>query len=148
MTEDERKNGNSMYVACNVKNLRIDEFHSLKFDSIKPKLFENERPGIFDSFCFFVKNLFLFLDEFNDENVPPINIRIDFPKSESSSLPTVTVQLEDRTLAIASHSIDVLLQNLEEIHTGEEKSIQKTHPHKFLPIDVHLNNVQLSLEVY
>jgi len=50
MTEDERKNGNSMYVACNVKNLRIDEFHSLKFDSIKPKLFENERPGIFNSF--------------------------------------------------------------------------------------------------
>lgn len=32
-----------MYIACSVKNLRIDEFDSLKFDAIRPKLFENER---------------------------------------------------------------------------------------------------------
>ncbi len=50
MAEDTEKNGKPMYVACNVKNLRIDEFHSLKFDSIKPKLFENERPGMIDLF--------------------------------------------------------------------------------------------------
>jgi hypothetical protein len=48
MTNDEEKTDKPMYVACNIKNVRIDEFHSLKFDSIKPKLFENERPGIFD----------------------------------------------------------------------------------------------------
>jgi len=90
----------------------------------------------------------LFLDEFNNENVPPINLRIDFPKGESSSLPIITVKIEDRTLGIATHAIDVLLQNLEEIHTREEKNLGKTHSHKFIPIDIHLNNVQLSLKVY
>ncbi len=149
MTDDEEKTGKPMYVACNVKNLRIDEFHSLKFDSIKPKLFENESPGILDLFSpkfFFI--YFLFLDEFNNENVPPINLRIDFPKGESSSPPIITIKIEDRTFGIATHAIDVLLENLEEIHTREEKSLGKTHAHEFIPIDVHLNNVQLSLKVY
>ncbi len=50
ITDDEGKPGKPMYVACNVKNLRIDEFHSLKFDSIKPKLFENERPGMLNQY--------------------------------------------------------------------------------------------------
>ncbi len=96
------------------------------------------------NFYFFLK----FLDEFNDENVSPINLRIDLPKGESNSLPIVTIKIEDRTLGIAAHAIDVLLQNLEEVHTHEEKNLRKNHPHKFLPIDVHLNNVQLSLNVY
>ena len=39
-----------MYIACNVKYLRLDEFSSLKMDAIKPKLFENERPGRIDRF--------------------------------------------------------------------------------------------------
>ena len=46
ITDDEGKNGKPLYVACSVQNLRIDEFDSLKFDAIKPKLFENERPGM------------------------------------------------------------------------------------------------------
>ena len=29
MTDDEEKSGKPMYIACNVKNLRIDEFHSI-----------------------------------------------------------------------------------------------------------------------
>lgn len=41
-----------MYVAATVKNVRIDEFQSLKFDAIKPKLFENERPGKAHLFLF------------------------------------------------------------------------------------------------
>jgi hypothetical protein len=57
MTDDEGKDGKPMYVACSVKNLRVDQFQSLKFDSIKPKLFENESPGIFD---LFLLNRFLF----------------------------------------------------------------------------------------
>jgi hypothetical protein len=52
MTEDEEKTGKPMYVACNVKNLRVDEFYSLKIDSIKPKLFENERPGLLNIYFF------------------------------------------------------------------------------------------------
>ena len=43
VSQDEEKSGKPMYVACSVKNLRIDEFDSLKFDAIKPKLFDNER---------------------------------------------------------------------------------------------------------
>jgi len=124
MTDDEEKPGKPMYIACNVKNLRIDEFHSLKFDSIKPKLFDNERP-----------------DELNNENVPPINIRIDFPKDESNPPAIITLQIEDRTLAITSHAIDIIQQNL------EEKSLQKTDAQKCLPIDIHLTNVQLSLDL-
>jgi len=41
-----------MYIACSVKNLRIDEFQSLKFDSLKPRLFDNERPGKINEFYF------------------------------------------------------------------------------------------------
>ena len=89
----------------------------------------------------------LFLDENNNANTPPINLRIDFPKGDSSPLPIVTIQVEDRTLSIPTHAIDVLVQNLEEIHTREEKSLRRTHTPKFVPIDVHLNNVQLSLGV-
>lgn len=45
ITEDESKEHHPLYVACNVKHLRIDEFTSLRYDTIKPKLFANERPG-------------------------------------------------------------------------------------------------------
>ena len=89
-----------------------------------------------------------FIDDFNDKNVPPINIRINFPKGQPDSKPTVTVQLENRTLSIATHAIDILLQNLEEIHTREEKSLRKQRPNKFTPIDIHLNNLQILLDVY
>jgi hypothetical protein len=46
ITEDDDKDGSPMYVACNIKYLRIDEFSSLKFNTIKPKLFEKENPGM------------------------------------------------------------------------------------------------------
>ena len=52
ITENEEKSEKPLYIACNVKNLRIDQFHSLKFDAIKPKLFENERLGIYYLFIF------------------------------------------------------------------------------------------------
>ncbi|CAF4542304.1 unnamed protein product, partial [Rotaria sp. Silwood2] len=126
---DEEKHDKPIYIACNVKNLRIDEFHSLKYDSIKPKLFENECP-----------------DEFNNENVPPINIRIDIPKGKSSPLPIVTIKLENRILAMTTHALDIILQNLEEIRTIEEKILRKNRPHKSVPINIDLNNIQLSLE--
>lgn len=64
-----------------------------------------------------------------------------------NSLPTVTVQAKNRILSIASHAIDVLVQNLDEVHTREEKRLRKTHPLKFIPIDVRLNDIQVSLNV-
>ncbi|CAF0946667.1 unnamed protein product [Adineta steineri] len=130
ITEDEEKPGKPMFIACNVKNLRFDEFHSFKFDSIKPKLFENESP-----------------DEFNNENVPPVNIRIDFPKGETSSPPIVTIKIEDRVIGVAMHALDIILQNMEEIHTNEEKSLRKKRSNKFVPIDVYLKNIELSLKL-
>ncbi|CAF4699612.1 unnamed protein product [Rotaria sp. Silwood1] len=129
ITEDNGKNGNQMYIACNVKYLRIDEFSSLQFDTIKPTLFENENP-----------------DEDNNENVSPINLRIDFPKSELSPPPIVTLHIQDRSLTIASHAIDVITQNFEEILTNEEKILRENQPLKIVPIDIHLNNVHLTLE--
>lgn len=76
-----------------------------------------------------------------------MNLRIDFPKGQSGSPPIITIRVEDRTLPVAMHAVDVILQNLEEIHTTEEKSFRKGHSHKFVPIDVHLKNVQLLLKV-
>ncbi|CAF2368503.1 unnamed protein product [Rotaria sp. Silwood2] len=64
-----------MFIACNVKYLGIGKFSSLKFDTIKSKLFENE-------------------NEYHNENVPPINVHLDFPKSElSPSLPPPFINL-------------------------------------------------------
>ena len=93
-------------------------------------------------------SIILLIDEYNNENVPAIDVRIDFPQGDSKPPPVVTVKAENRTIGIATHAIDVILQNLEEVHTREEKSLRKSRPHTFVPIDVHLNNVQLSLEVY
>ncbi|CAM4823866.1 unnamed protein product [Rotaria magnacalcarata] len=129
ITEDHGKNDDKqMFIACNVKYLRVDEFSSLKLDSIKPKLFENESP-----------------DELNNENVPPINLRLDFPKSKESP-PTITIHLQDRLLVITSHAIDVLSQNLEEIFTVEERILRENLPPKLIPIEIQLNNVQITLK--
>ncbi len=46
ITEDDGKTDKPFYIACNVKYLRIDEFSSMKFNKIQPKLFENESPGM------------------------------------------------------------------------------------------------------
>ncbi len=146
ISDDDGKPGKPMYVACNVKNLRIDEFHSLKYDSIKPKLFENERPGMFNQFL--SKSIFYFLDEYNDENVPPINIRVDIPKDEPNAPPIITIKLEDRALVLTSHALDILQENLEEVHTSEEKSLRKKQAPQNIPIDIYLRNVQLTLAVY
>ncbi|CAF0787726.1 unnamed protein product [Adineta steineri] len=130
ITEDDTKTDKPMYIACNAKYLRIDEFFALKFDTIKPKLFDNENP-----------------DEFNNEKVPPINIRIDFPKDKiSSPTPLVCVKIQDRTLSVASHAIDVITLNLEEILTSEEKFIRQNQPLKIVPIDIYLSNTHLTLE--
>ncbi len=95
-------------------------------------------------FCFFL----LLIDELNNEKVPPINIRIDFPKGESKpSLPQVTLQMQDRSLTTTSHALDILTQNLEEICPIEEKLIRQTQSPKLPPIDIHLNNIQFTLEV-
>ena len=40
-----------MYIACSVRELGIDEFHSFKFDSIKLTLFEHESLGTFEVYC-------------------------------------------------------------------------------------------------
>ncbi|CAF2516182.1 unnamed protein product [Rotaria sp. Silwood2] len=129
ITEDNGKIDKQMYIACNVKYLRIDEFSSVKLDTIKPKIFENENP-----------------DEYNTENVPPINVRIDFPKSELSPPPIITLHIQDRSLKVASHAIDVISQNFEEMLTSEEKILRENQPIKTAPIDIHLNNVQFTLE--
>lgn len=102
--------------------------------------------GISEVFFLDNRRLF-FLDEDNNVNIPPINLRLDFPKGDSTPPSMVTIRLENRTLSIASHAIDILLQNLEEIHTSQEKSLRRKRPHKFIPLDIHLNNTQLSLNV-
>ncbi|CAF4550593.1 unnamed protein product [Rotaria sp. Silwood1] len=127
---DEEKNDKPIYIACSVKNLRIDEFHSLKYDSIKPKLFENES-----------------LDELNNENIRPINIRIDVPKGKSNPLPIITIKIENRLFSMATHALGVLVQNLQEVRTSEEKTLRKSRSPKSIPIDIDLNNVQLSFEL-
>ncbi len=92
--------------------------------------------------------LFLPIDEFNNENVPPINVRIDFTKGEFPPPPPfVTLKIQDRSLRTTSHAIDVLTQNLEEIFAAEEKLIRQNQSPKLVPIDLHLNNLQLTLEV-
>ena len=88
----------------------------------------------------------MIIDELNDANVSPVNLRIDFPKGESP--PIVTVKIEDRVLGFATHALDIIIDNLEEIHTNEEKRFRKNHERKFIPIDIHLKNVQLALAVH
>lgn len=131
LTNAENKDDRSLtYVAGQVKYLRIDEFHEMKIESLKPKLFDNERP-----------------DKVNDENVLPIKLRLDFTKGDEHPPPILTIKLHDRSLMTTTHSIDVILQNLEEIHTDEEKSLRKSRPKKLIPIDLHLTNVQMILEM-
>ena len=147
ITEDEEKDNQPMYIACNVKYLRIDEFSSMRFDAIKPKLFENERPGMENSFSTQFSS-FVLLDELNNDDVPPIAIRIDFPKGQTPSPPPlVTLQMQNRSLTTTSHALDVLSQNLEEILTDEEKLERQNQPLKSPPIDINLNNVQITLKV-
>ena len=56
--------------------------------------------------------------------------------------------MRDRSLAISTHALDLLLQNLEELPECDEgKIIGKDQPNKLVPIDVDLSNVQLILEV-
>ena len=87
------------------------------------------------------------LDELNNEDVPPIAVRIDFAKGQSPSPPPhVTVQMENRSLATNSHVLEVLSQNLEEIFTEEEKLARQNQPPNSPPIDVHLKNIQITLE--
>jgi len=149
ITEDDDKLDRPLFIACNVKYLRLDEFSSLKLNSIKPKLFENERPGIIDrSYFSQISSFFFSQDEYNNENVPPINVRIDFTKGEfPPPPPMVTVKLQDRTLITTDHTVEVLTQNLEEIFTLEQKLIRQTQPVKLPPIDVHLTNVKFTLKV-
>ena len=87
------------------------------------------------------------LDEHNDASVPPVLLRVDFPKGQNSPPPNVTVKAQDRTVAIATHAVDIILQTLEEIHTSEEKQFRRSRAKKFVPIDADLHNIQLSLEV-
>lgn len=87
------------------------------------------------------------VDKLNDENVLPLQFRLDFPQGDNHPPPTVTVKAQDRSLALTSHSIDILSQTLEEIHTDEEKSLRQSRPKKLVPIDVSLKNIHLCLEV-
>ncbi len=50
-------------------------------------------------------------------------------------------------MTTTTHAIDVILENLEEIFTPEEKIIRLNQPPKIAPIDLHLTNVQLTLEL-
>lgn len=147
LTNAENENDRSLtYVAGQVKYLRIDEFREMKIDSLKPKLFDNERPGK-SLFFFDFSTIPFVLDKVNDENVLPIELRLDFPKGDEHPPPILTIKLHDRSLMTTTHSIDMILQNLEEIHTDEEKSLRKSRPKKLIPIDLHLTNVQMILEV-
>lgn len=49
-----------MLILCNCKYLRIDEFFSLEYDELKPKLFKNENPGLF--YYFFLQKFKLIID--------------------------------------------------------------------------------------
>ena len=144
ITEEDTKANSPLYVACNVKHLRIDEFSALKFDAIKPKLFQSERPGKSSDLFSSTDHRRSFADELNSDQVPPINIRVDLPKGDPA-LPEVTLRIRDRSLSVHAHALEVLVQNLEEIQTAEEKLVKKDRPIQIVPIDVHLTNVQLAL---
>lgn len=90
---------------------------------------------------------YYFIDPFNNENVSPINIRIDLPKGQGPLLPTATLQIQNRSLATTTHALDILAQNLDEIFTPEQKIARRKQPPKILPLDIHLNNLQITLEV-
>lgn len=85
---------------------------------------------------------------FNNETVPTIDIRIDFPKGEPSPPPSITVYLKDRILTIPSHAIDVLSQNLQETDDTVETNQSNNVSSKLVPINAQLNNVQIILQVF
>ena len=85
-------------------------------------------------------------DEWNTDQVPPINIRVDLIKGDRVP-PQVTLRMADRSLNMHAHALDVLLQNLEEIQTAEEKQAKKDRPIQLVPIDIHLTNVEMTLNV-
>lgn len=90
---------------------------------------------------------FALLDELNNDDVPPIAIRVDFAKGQSPSPPPhVTVQMQNRALATNSHTLEILAQNLEEIFTDEEKIARQNQTPNSPPIDININNVQITLE--
>lgn len=85
-------------------------------------------------------------DEWNSDQVPPIHIRVDLIKGDRVP-PQVTLRIADRSLNMYAHALDVLLRNLEEIQTAEEKHVKKDRPVRLIPIDIHLTNVQMTLNV-
>ncbi|CAF1022643.1 unnamed protein product [Didymodactylos carnosus] len=116
------------YVGCNINDIHVDEFIGLKFENIKPKLFDNNIP------C-------------NTVNSPIINVpvyaRIDFPKG--SEPPHVRIEVKDRRLQISKHSIDILSDTLEEIKPMHDKIEERQHSN-MVTIDVLLTNMSLLLE--
>jgi hypothetical protein len=83
----------------------------------------------------------------NDGTLYPIIVRIDFAHSEPKSSPHIILKLDHRRLEISNYAIDVLSQNLEEIHTAEEKELHQSRGHSSIPIDVLLDDFHLYLKV-
>ncbi|CAF0777741.1 unnamed protein product [Didymodactylos carnosus] len=85
------------YVGCNINDIHVNEFQGLRFGNIKPKLFDNDNNTLNSSTTAKV----------------PVYARIDFPKG--SKPPHVQLNIKDREIQISKHSIDILLDTLEEI---------------------------------
>ena len=105
----------------------------------------NDRVSV-ATFLFDWSSLICSPDEWNSDQVPPINIRVDLIKGDRAP-PQVTLRIADRSLNVQAHALDVLLQNLEEIQTAEEKQAKKDRPIQLVPIDIHLTNVEMTLNV-
>ena len=130
-----------------MKYLRIDEFDALKFDSIKPKLFNNERAGLKMNFLFHSMTDEIILDDWNPEDVSTIDIRVDLIPGDPTPPPRVTLQLFDRSLVTSNHALEILAKNLEEILSYEDRLARKDLIKKLPPVEIHLKNVEILLKV-
>jgi hypothetical protein len=91
------------------------------------------------------------LDEFTCEHVPPVDIRIDFVQGDPSPPPRVTLKMFDRSLSIESRAIDILLKTFDGIpminNDDDDDDNRKQKTKKQLPVNVHLGNVQFTVNV-
>jgi hypothetical protein len=148
--ESQRRTATS-YVASTIKYLHMNAFHSLKIDALKPKSFEPECSGRRCASSSPIDRLsstmFVVLDEMSTENDWPILIRVNLSRHGSRSAPVVTVKLEHRHMSIGLQAIDILLKNLEQIPTDDEKKFERARRKRYIPLVVHLNDLRLSVEV-
>ncbi|CAF5031478.1 unnamed protein product [Rotaria sp. Silwood1] len=56
-------------------------------------------------------------NKYNNENVPSMNVHINFSKKQLLPSPIITLHIQNHSLKIIIHAIDVISKNFEEIIT-------------------------------